>query len=343
MIKFNLDICTTRRVSGWLYDEETLLPVDDFYIGTEDGKFKISLKERNDVAAAFGLGNPGCGFEVNIPDIFDGLVSDYCLYIRDHEVFSYRAQIAKLKTILATFDKTTAGSANNIKTTDYRKGRHVVFLYETSEIPDFLDAIFNSKMKQSFPNIVAGCEFSHSSIQDLADIKSAIIDNISNILLITPSLSYARLNSISPSILQAGRFITLYSDGSLQSAAGLHEHQLNNFAIHKTKEYELPLYQASIIRIWELIENYADLVFQRSKNIFFISTNNIGRNSLMEYFISKKIQGKKSENVIRITHNNLSILLVNIAAYIYLFDVIGRDDCWDVAIKRGLTHSDLVL
>lgn len=342
MIKFNLDICTTRRVSGWLYDESTLLPVDDLYIGTAVKSQKIVLKEREDVAEAFGLGHSKCGFEINIPDIFDGLVSDYSLYIRDHEIFSYRAQLEKLKVIVSLNNQSLSKTDSN-KLTDYHKGRHVLFLHETSEIPEFLDSIFHSKLKQSFPSVLAGCTFSHCNIKNLSKIKSAIIDNISNILFIIPSRSYSKLNGVSPSMVQSGKFITIYSDGSLRSETGLHEHQLNNFVMQKTRNYDLPLYQASIIRVWELIENYADLVFQRSKNIFFIASSTIGRNPLIEYYISTKIQGKFSESIVRINQNNLIIVLINITAYAYLFDVIDHPDCWEIAVKRGLTHSDINL
>ena len=344
MIKFNLDVCTTRRISGWVFNIDDPSQVVNLRIVACGKSVEIELTERKDVAEAFTLPHARCGLEVNIPDIFDGLVDEYIIAIGDQELFSYQGQIQILKNATGTNP-----SLQNIENKPediviYGLGRHVVFLYENPNIKGFLDFLSQPKIRRSFPKKIAGCEFSSLTISEIIEHKSDILSNLGNILIVIPSHIYERVYKVSPTIIESGKLITVYPDGSLKSGAQLHEQQINNFVIRKTKDHNLAYkHQSSIIRIWEFIENYSDLVFNKPNNLYFISSKQGEISKLLSYYVSTKIQGKRTEDVIKIEHEGGALVLVNMSAYMFMFDVLGTDECWMKAISRGLRHLDLVI
>lgn len=344
MIKLNLDICTTRRLSGWIFNMDDLSPVEELFIESGANKVKIELTDRADVAEAFGLKHLKFGIEVNIPDAFDSVVNDYKLYYRNQEIFSYRSQYQKLEEAVSGVVALSNNDSTSTHKTNYKRERHILFLYETKEHKEFFEVLSQPLIRRSFPRKIAGCEFSSQNVNSLDQIKKDLLENLKNILVVIPSNLYEKLNRISPTLVASGKFITLYGDGGLSSRTGLHEHQLNNFVMRKTREENtLPLYKASIIRIWEVIENYADLIFNKNQNLFFIISKITKINPVLSQYISNKIQAKRSEDIIRIRTNQTELILLNISAYSKLFDKIGSEDCWNTAIKRGLRHLDLVI
>lgn len=343
MIKFNLDVCTTRRISGWVFNMDDTSQTVKLRLIACEKSVEIEITERKDVAEAFKLPHAHCGFEVNIPDIFDSLVDEYLITIGDHELFSYQGQIQILKkasetNLISQFDNKQEDIAI------YGQGRHVLFLYENAETKNFLDFLSQPKIRRSFPKKIAGCEFSHLAISEINQHKDEILSNLKNILFVIPSHSYEKMYKNSPTIIDSGKLITVYPDGSLESRAQLHEQQLNNFIIRKTKDHNLACkYQSSIIRIWEFIENYSDLVFNKAGNLYFMSSNEGEISKLLSHYVSTKIQGKRTEDIIKIKHEGGVVVLVNMAAYMLLFDVIGTGECWIKAIGRGLRNLDLVI
>ncbi|WP_060479718.1 hypothetical protein [Pseudomonas monteilii] len=339
MIKFNLDICTTRRLSGWIFNEDDQIPIDGIYLSHADKKTKIELIEREDVAQAFSLSNTKLGIEINIPDAFDGVVDDYSLYFESQEIFSYRQQYEKLINARTSLPSMILNSDNP----NFGKGRHVIFLYEKEEHQKSLAAFLQPMVRRSFPKKIAGCEFSFEHIGNLSRIKDSLLGNLKNVIIVSPSDLYSTIQKTSPTLIESGRFITIFESGSLLSPTGLHEHQLNNFIMRKTSNsHELPLFTSSVARVWEAVENYADLIFKTTENLFFI-IQSTGTPVDSFRYISNKIQSKRTEEIIRVRSKETEIILLNISAYSKMFDHIGDTDCWGVAIKRGLKHLDLVI
>lgn len=338
-MKFNLDICTTRRVSGWIFNVDDQSPVDSLYISHADKKIKINLIERQDVAQAFSLKHTKLGIEINIPDAFDGVIDDYSIYFDSQEIFSYRAQYEKLIEAQAYLPSTLPKIENG----NYGRGRHLIFFYEKEEHQRSLAAFSLPLIRRSFPKKIAGCEFSFEHIDKLSQIKKNLLDNLKNIVLVSPSDLYPKIQRTSPTLIESGRFITIFSSGTLLSPTGLHEHQLNNFIMSKTNNPQgLPLFTSSIARIWEAVENYADLIFKKNENLFFI-IRSTGTVSEAFSYISNKVQTKRSEEIIKVRSKESELILLNISAYSKMFDLIGEADCWNAAIKRGLKHLDLVI
>lgn len=344
MIKFNLDICTTRRLSGWVFNINEPNHVVKLRIVACGKSIGLELTERNDVAEAFSLPHAQCGIEINIPDLFDSLIDDYKILIGDHELFSYQSQIQTLRNATRADYSAAAVEKRADDAVTYKHGRHVVFFYENPEMKTFLDFLSQPKIRRSFPKLTAGCEFSHIGVSEINTYKDDILSNLKNILIILPSHTYERIYRVSPTIIESGKLVTLYSDGSLKSSTKLHEHQINNFIASKTKDHALPeSYQSSFIKIWEFIENYASLVFNQSNNLYFLSSNQGGISNLLSYYIANKVQGKRTEDILRIKHEDSVVVLVNMSAYMIIFDMLGTDDCWAKAISRGLTNKDLVI
>lgn len=343
MIKFNLDVCTTRRISGWVFNIDDTSQILKLCIVANGKSVEIELTERKDVAEAFNLQHARCGLEVNIPDIFDSLIDEYFITIGDHELFSYQGQIQTLKKA-TRINPPPQTESKQKDIVIYGQGRHVLLLYENPEIKNFLDFLGQPMIRRSFPKKIAGCEFSHLAISEMIQHKDEILGNLKNILIVIPSHAYERMYKISPTIIDSGKLITIYPDGSLKSRAQLHEKQINNFIIRKTKDHNLTHnYQSSIVRIWEFIENYSDLLFSKSNNLYFISSSQGKISKLLSYYVSTKIQGKRTEDIIKIKHEDSMVVLVNMSAYMHVFDVIGTDECWIKAIGRGLRNLDLVI
>lgn len=321
---------------------ESTDPVDDLYVEANNKKVKISLTDRADVQKAFELDQSKTGIELNIPDAFDSIVSDYKITCQGHEIFSYGSQHLKLAETYSNISSIGAEASSH--KTNYEKGRHVVFIFEEEAHRKFFDAISQPAIRRSFPRKLSGCEFSHITLESFSSQKKHFLSNIKNIILVLPSNLYAKLNKISPTCISSGKLISLYHEGVLFSKTGLHQHQLNNFILNKTQEIpKLQPYQASVVRIWEAIENYADLIFGRTNNLFFIASSSEQIEKSEGHFISEKIQGKRNEDVIKIKKNKSEILLLNISAYCKMFDVIGKKDFWEIAVKRGLKHKTLAI
>lgn len=340
MMKLNIDICTTRRVSGWIFNVDNSDPVQELYIEHLEKKIPIKLVERLDVANAFSLKQTMLGIEINIPDCFDGTVDDYKLYFRSQEIFSYRSQYEKLLEA-ETAPKPDINSSDSIT---YNSGRHVIFLHDNDDLRRNLEIFSIPIIKRSFPEQISGCTFSSKHIDKLTNFKSDLLSNLSQIIIVAPSALYTKINKSSPTLIESGRFITIYSNGDLHSPTGLHEHQLNHFILHKThKEDSLPPFKSSIARIWSAIENYADLLFQTNSNLFFAIRHKGEPCPKANRYISNKIQQKRREDIVRVRSTNFEIILLNICAYPRLFDKISEKDCWQTAIRRGLKHLDLVI
>lgn len=340
MMKLNIDVCTTRRVSGWIFNVDDANPVQELYIEYQEKKVPIKLIERLDVAKAFSLNQTMLGIEINIPDCFDGTVDDYKLYFRSQEIFSYRSQYERL---LAAETGLTV-EPNNTTPTNYKTGRHIIFLHDNDELKTNLDIFSSPLIKRSFPEQISGCTFSYKHIDTLTDFKTDLLGNLSRIIMIAPSTLYSKIYKLSPTLIESGRFITIYSNGGLYSPTGLHEHQLNHFILNKTRnEDSLPLYKSSIARIWAAVENYADLLFTTGSNLFFAIRHDGEPCSSLNRYISNKIQQKRHEDIIRIRSANSEVILLNICAYTRLFDRISKPDCWNTAVQRGLKHLDLVI
>jgi hypothetical protein len=343
MIKLNLDICTTRRISGWLFDEVNLAASNDIYIESGSRRAKVELNPRLDVAQAFSLTDSNVGIEVNIPDVFDGLVDNYKLYYRNTEIFSYRSQYEKIVRASEQISR-TAETELDASPTNYAVGRHVIFIYENMEHQKNLEILSEPMIRRSFPNKIGGCEFTIRDINILNPIKKDIIDNLNNILFVIPSELFPNLYRISPTIAASQRLVTIYNNSSFESATGIHTHQLNNFIINKTRRTEdLPPFISCVVRVWELIENYANIVFNQNPQLFFMIFKSGEPDITLNRYISDNVQLKRKEDIVRVRHNENELVLLNISAYSKLFDRIGEKDCWKTAIKRGLRHLDMVL
>lgn len=341
MMKFNLDVCTTRRISGWIFNINDEHPVDELYIACGEKRVAINLIERPDVAEAFSLTHTKLGIEINIPDAFDSTVNDYKIFYKSQELFSYKAQYERL---LHPEKEAPSSSTEDSHRPNYKKGRHILFLYETEYDREQLDAFSKPMIRRSFPKIISGCEFSFEHINSLSDFKKDLLDNLKNILLIVPSALYSKIHRTSPTLIDSGKFVTLYSGGNLTSRTGLHEHQLNNFIVSKTRTpEELPTFKSSVARIWAAVENYADLIFSSNENLFFMVSLKGEASERINKHISNKIQNKRNEDIIRIHSEQTEVILLNISAYSKMFDCIGNDRFWGMAIKRGLKHSTLVI
>jgi hypothetical protein len=344
MIKFNIDIATTRRLSGWIFDMNGAV-IDECYIGLGNFRQKIPLRYRTDVSAAFNLGERASGIEINIPDVFDNLTDNYKLYIKDTEIFCFKQQLSSILTEIEETDLSASPpSIEAVEPINYSRGKHVVFIYDEGSVSRLLEKLSTPRIQRFFPNSVSGCTFSRIHISGISAIKKQLLNNLSNILFVTPSRLYPALFAASPSICDGGRFITIYRDGGLVNSAGTEQFQINNFLNSKTRNKGLAdPFHDSLLRVWELIENYADVIFPVNPKLFFYSTMTVESTDLIDRYISQKIQNKSNYDVVRVQCNDSSVTVVSLASYPYLFDRIGTDACWSAAVERGLTHTTVTI
>lgn len=342
MIKFAIDYSTLRRLTGWAYDDKTGNPVQDFCVTDGEARVSVPMIQRHDVAGTFGLKNDTVGFDINVPDCFDRAVADYSLVAGDSVIFSYSRAIGELERTLI------AGASQEgvpRKSIDYSTGRHIVFVHSGSgNLSAALAVCRDPRFSAQMPTTVSGVHISDLSLSQAGSHKTAMLKNSGNVIVITESVSYPALSAISPTLVQDARFVTLYRDGSLTTPLGLHNFQLNAFFDAKSSSATCGNeFLRTILKIRMVAEYYADLLFGGNRKTFFLSDDSPSGGSIIKAYIRDRVQGVRSEDVIRVHHGDNSVTVVNLGAYVRIFDKLGKADCWSTAIARGLTKSEIHL
>ncbi|MDH4390394.1 MAG: hypothetical protein QE285_03090 [Aquabacterium sp.] len=347
MTRFNIDCSTARRLTGWAFDDGTLLPVPDLALSDGRQRHVVTLNPRADVAAAFSLLSDRVGFDLIVPDFFDGTVQDYVLLAGETVLFSHgqgmQAIAHACETSLEPDLRHRPPACDAAKLPNYGRGRHVLFIHAGHDaLAARLRILQEQRFRHFFPSELAGCTISHLALSELDAHKKSIVGRLDEFLLVCPSELSVALHRVSPSLFGAKRFVTLYEGGSLCSRFGIHALQLNNFIAAKGVQrcFRDP-WMASIAAVWSAVENYASVIFAGPSQIYFMARDEVALDPRLTEFARTQVQGHRSEDVVRLRCGSSSLTLVNFSAYLRIFDALGGDDCWHTAVRRGLTHTQL--
>lgn len=342
MIKFAIDYSTVRRLTGWAYDDKTGAPVQNLCVTDGKTRVSVSMSRRHDVAGTFGLKDDTVGFDLNVPDCFDRAVSDYSLVAGDVVIYSYSRIIEEIEKAVVVGG--VSGQSEN-KAVDYTRGRHIVFLHSgRGGYADVLAACCQHRFAAQMPAAVSGVQISVMALEDAAKHKPAMLKNSSNIIVVTESTSYPAISTISPTLVQDARFVTLYRNGSLTMPLGLHNFQLNAFFDAKSTGVSCGnSFLEAVLKIRNVAEYYADLLFGANTKNFFLADDSLVVSPVIKTYVRDRVQGVRAEDIIRVHHNDMVVTVVNLSAYVRIFDRLGKDDCWSVATARGLVKAEVHL
>jgi hypothetical protein len=342
MIKFAIDYSTARRLTGWAYDDKTGSPVKDLFVTDGQVRVLVPMIRRHDVAGTFGLKNDEVGFDLNVPDCFDRAVADYSLVVDDMVIYNYSRAIGDVERSLGLGASQESAPDNSI---DYSTGRHVIFLHPGSgPFSAVVQACRDPRFAAQMPAMVSGVRISDVILSRAGSYKAAMLANSRNIIVITESVSYPALSAVSPTLVQDARFVTLYRDGSLTTPLGLHNFQLNAFFDAKSLSLSCGNeFLRTILRIRTVTEYYADLLFSANQKTFFLSDDSLVNSPILNAYIRDRVQGVRKEDIIKVHYGDSSVTVVNLSAYVRIFDKLGKADCWAAAIARGLTKGEVHL
>jgi hypothetical protein len=90
-------------------------------------------------------------------------------------------------------------------------------------------------------------------------------------------------------------------------------------------------------------EYYADLLFSANQKTFFLSDDSLVNSPILNAYIRDRVQGVRKEDIIKVHYGDSSVTVVNLSAYVRIFDKLGKADCWAAAIARGLTKGEVHL
>lgn len=340
MIKFNFDVSTSRRIGGWAINLDTGHFPDIKIRDAAGGKeFPILPIIRKDVSEAYGLEDELLGFDLVVPDLFDEWLSTYEIVLGEDVLFSYRSELENFRSHVGDYKI-------NLEAVDYSLGRHLVFIYDLGDELNYFFSCLNSTVGAAlFPNKIGSLKISAISTLQLKEKKNDVMSNLENIAVVCSDEMYAEVGKISPTVASSSKAIIFFNGYSLVDGFGLFQMRLNNFVYHKNPlRVEAPDLMESMVAIWSVFDQYQDVIFLKKREGYFFAYNSGENLRDLVDFVRENIQGISAEDIIRVRDASGNVcVMINLASYLFLFDMIGDAGIWKESLRRGLSYRDFLI
>ena len=344
-IDFNIEFCSNVRIKGWIYEISRQSFPEIVDVRSSCGKvYRVThdfLVHREDVTKKFNLTNDDkLGFDINLKDIFNGIINDYELYVNNKKLWSFSDFLQKLDNfeLVEKFTKPLGLPLKN-----FGSKQILVVYQEKGYLHESLEKICNWEKNYFNKNYHAGIAFIFVPISQLGTIKNKLLEEKNEIITLVERNIVKNLFMLSPSLMSKGKIFLLEEKLNLSTDWN----GILSVVSSCTNLTEGEIIKASdLLKILMTFSSYADLFFNATSSLYSYQSGQI--KNWMKESMRKKVQTKMKEDIVilsntdikrlgQVNQNNCAVF-VRTGSLRFLLDIIplSSDAFVKEALRRGM-------